>query len=293
MSNYAIELSKVEKRYGKKEVLKGLDMHVPEGAVYAFLGCNGVGKSTSVKLIVGQLIQDAGTVSVLGLDPRKNQVELRLKTGYVAENQKLFNELKLREFCAFLRSFYPDWNQKTCEELVARFKLPMDGKLGSFSRGMYSKAALLGALCRTPQLLILDDPTLGLDTVARREFMDGILQTIQEFKHTILISSHLIPELEGICDHAGIIGGGKMLMEDEVDAIKQRVQSVVFAAPERLDSLPGEIGRKRTSAEMNVCFQAEKEAVASFLRENKIDAFQFRALSLEDIFIALTESVSV
>ncbi len=282
----AIELRNVKKRFGRKQVLNGLSMTVPEGAVYALLGCNGAGKSTTVKLITGQLANDGGSIRILGLDPLRNDVELRRQTGYVAENQRLFNDMRLDQFCVLLRKFYPDWNPELCSELIDRFHLPETGKLGTFSRGMYSKAALLGALCRTPRLLVLDDPTLGLDTPARREFMDGILETLQEFRHTVLITSHLIPELEGLCDHAGIIRDGKMVLEGEIDCFRSEFYSVRVPSEFR-ETLPGELKRQSSPPETEIFCRGSREECGAILQTRGIPA-ELHTLSLEEIFLLLT-----
>ncbi len=290
MSDMAVSFQNVEKKFGRKQVLRSMNMNVPAGSVYALLGCNGVGKSTSVKMMVGQLEPNAGEIRVLGRDPVRDGVELRRETGYVAENQRLFNELTLAEYCAFLKKFYPDWNDEMCSSILRRFKLPADAKLGSFSRGMYSKAALVGALCRKPKLLVLDDPTLGLDTAARHEFMDMILETFSDFEHTVLISSHIINELEGLCDHAGIVRDGKMVLEGDLDSLKRNTSRLVIRKPAKeLPPLPGEVKRTPKLDTLEIVFGGIREPVEKALAENGIANSEIHSLSLEEIFLAYSE----
>lgn len=290
MSDMAVSFQNVEKKFGRKQVLRSMNMNVPAGSVYALLGCNGVGKSTSVKMMVGQLEPNAGEIRVLGRDPVRDGVELRREIGYVAENQRLFNELTLAEYCAFLKKFYPDWNDEMCSSILRRFKLPADAKLRSFSRGMYSKAALVGALCRKPKLLVLDDPTLGLDTAARHEFMDMILETFSDFEHTVLISSHIINELEGLCDHAGIVKDGKMVLEGEVDLLKRNTSRLVIRKPAKeLPPFPGEVKRTPKLDDLEIVFGGLREPVERALAENGIADIEIHSLSLEEIFLAYSE----
>ena len=209
MNEYAIEMKGVAKRYGKHCVLDGFDLAVPKGAVYALLGNNGAGKSTSIKLMCGQLIADSGKISVLGLDPVKEAIALRLRLGYVAETERLFDFLTPPELFAFLKHFFPDWSDRRAAKLMHRFRLPSDKKIGSFSRGMYAKTALITVMARRPELVILDDPALGLDTVSRSDFMTQLIESIQEYEHTILLSSHLIPEVEQVAAKQAKANGTK------------------------------------------------------------------------------------
>ncbi len=277
----AIELVDVNKSFGRKKVLQGLSMTVPAGSVYAFLGRNGAGKSTTIKMLAGHLLPDAGSVNVLGLVPSAEPVKLRGLIGYVAENQALFNDLTLGEYCGFLAKFYPDYNRSFGETLIRRFELPTGEKLGKFSRGMYSKAALIGALARSPRLLILDDPTLGLDTVARREFIDILRDTLLDFEHTLLISSHILHELEGFCDHAGILRDGKLVTEGEIDRLKAKHFIVSLSEDTTIPSVPGEISRNKNS----IFIRADRNETVGWLRKKGIGQFEIKALSLEDIFI--------
>lgn len=281
----AIELKNVGKSFGRKKVLENLDLTVPAGSVYAFLGRNGAGKSTTIKMLAGQLLPEAGTVRVLGLDPVADAVELRRRIGYVAENQALFNDLSLREYCNFLAGFFPDYNAALGESLIKRFELPAELKLGKFSRGMYSKAALIGALARSPKLLILDDPTLGLDTVARREFIDILRDTLLDFEHTLFISSHLLQELEGFCDHAGILRDGRLVAAGEIDRLKSEHFTLSLAENVVPKHLPGEISRARRNGELHIFLCGDRAETARQLRENGIVPVTVNALTLEDIFI--------
>jgi ABC-2 type transport system ATP-binding protein len=195
MSETAIVTKGLHKAYKKNhEVVKGLDMTVPKGAVYALLGRNGVGKSTTIRMLMGQLAPDAGSISVLDCEPIRDGVKMKKKTAYVAENQRLYDWMTIDDLIAFTKAFYPQWNDAVCEHLLKMFALPRKGLIKDFSRGMYTKATLLAALCRDPELLILDDPTLGLDTAARREFMSGVVDAIHEFERTVIFSTRLSSE---------------------------------------------------------------------------------------------------
>ena len=278
MSGYAIEMKGVAKRYGKHCILDGFDLAVPKGAVYALLGNNGAGKSTSIKLMTGQLLADSGKVSVLGLDPVKEAAALRLRLGYVAETERLFDFLTPSELFAFLKHFFPDWSDQRATELLHRFRLPADKKIGSFSRGMYAKTALITVMARRPELVVLDDPALGLDTVSRSDFMTQLIESIQEYEHTILLSSHLISEVEGVCDHAGILRNGKLLYSQDTDSLKSRFRRIRLPGEETA-KMAGEICRKKIAGET---YAVADVSVNRSLRN------EGEAMTLEEIFLALT-----
>ncbi len=278
MSGYAIEMKGVAKRYGKHCILDGFDLTVPKGAVYALLGNNGAGKSTSIRLMTGQLLADSGTISVLGLDPVKEATALRLRFGYVAETERLFDFLTPPELFAFLKHFFPDWNDQRATELLHRFRLPADKKIGSFSRGMYAKTALITVMARRPELVILDDPALGLDTVSRSDFMTQLIESIQEYEHTILLSSHLIPEVEGVCDYVGILRNGKLLCSQDTESLKSRFRRIRLPGEETA-KMTGEICRKKI---------AGTDYVVADVSVNRSLRNDGEAMTLEEIFLALT-----
>ncbi|MFA6100673.1 MAG: ABC transporter ATP-binding protein [Victivallaceae bacterium] len=286
----AIVARGVRKAYvRKKEVVKGLDLTVKRGAVYALLGCNGVGKTTSIRMITGQLTPDAGEISVLGLDPVKDAVKLRRKMAYVAEGQKLYDWMNIDDLIRFVKSFYPEWDDKICAHLLKMFELPQGVKLKDYSRGMYTKAALLAALCRDPDLLILDDPMLGLDTAARREFMRGVVDAIHEFERTVIFSTHIIPEIEALSDYAGIMVDGRLVLEAPVDEIKSSFREIRLPADaENIPSLPNIVSIRDTGEDKIIIVKGVESEMTAALHQAGLRFFTVNAMPLEDIFLAVT-----
>ena len=290
MSENAIVARGVRKAYTrKKEVVKGLDLTVKRGAVYALLGCNGVGKTTSIRMITGQLAPDAGEISVLGLDPVKDAVKLRRKMAYVAEGQKLYDWMTIDDLIKFVKAFYPEWDDKVCAHLLKMFGLPQGVKLKDYSRGMYTKAALLGALCRDPDLLILDDPMLGLDTAARREFMSGVVDAIHEFDRTVIFSTHIIPEIEALSDYAGIMVDGRLTLEAPVDEIKASFREIRLPADAGdVPELPGIVSVRNTGEDKIVTVKGVESEMTAAFHQAGFRFFTVNAMSLEDVFLAVT-----
>jgi len=293
MNENAVVIRDLKKSYGRRkaEVLKGLDMTVKKGSVYALLGLNGVGKTTSIRIMTGQLAPSSGTVLILGLDPFKNAVELKRKLAYVAEDQRLYDWMTLKDLIKFVRAFYPQWDEFACERLIKIFSLPDNCKIRDFSRGMYTKAALLTALCRKPEILILDDPTMGLDTAARRDFMSGLLEAIHEFERTVIFSTHIIPEIDGIADYAGILVDGRIVVENEIDKLKASLREVRMSPADvsRLPEIKSQLNRRERGGEMIITLRAGDAEINNLMNAADIKHFVISAMSLEDIFLALSK----
>lgn len=289
MSEYAIVTKNLRKSYKRNtEVVKGLNMNVKKGAVYALLGSNGVGKTTTIRMITGQLAPSSGNIEVFGLEPLANRKELNNKVAYVAEDQRLYDWMTVDELIKFVKSFYPNWDNDACEHLLKMFELPRDKKLTDFSRGMYTKAALLAALCRNPDLLILDDPTLGLDTAARREFMRGVVDAIHEFDRTVIFSTHIIPEIEGIVDHVGIMVDGQLIADEEIDDMKEAFREIRMPISEQIPELPAIVDSRKAGGEQIITTRAKETEINTILKKSKIKNFSINPISLEDIYLALT-----
>ncbi len=275
----------IHKSYGKKTVVDGLNMTVCKGNVYALLGNNGVGKTTTIKMLVGQMPPDSGTISVFGLDPVKNAVEVKQRTAYVAEIMKVYDWMTLQDLFNFVKAFYPSWNEDRCKRLLKTFELPLNQKMKDFSRGMYAKGTLLAALCREPDLLVLDDPCLGLDTVSRRNFMEMLVDSLEDYNKTVILSTHLIPEAAGIVDRVGIMNHGKLVTEEETAVLQEQIKLLTLpASQEKLLPELAVINRRRLGAELQIAVKNPPESLSGVKNLN----YKLDPMSLEDIFLAYT-----
>lgn len=214
----------LSRTFGRVEALHGLDLQVPKGSVYGYLGRNGAGKSTTIKLLLGLLKPDAGSARVLGFDPWTEPVPMRRRIGYVAEGQQMYGWMTVDETIRFTGGFYPSWDAGLADKYRARFDLPAQAKVKTLSKGQNARLALLLALGPQPELLILDDPTMGLDPISRQEFLGDIVRAIQEEGRTVFFSTHILQELEQVADWVGILDRGKLLTSGTVDALKATVQ---------------------------------------------------------------------
>ena len=244
MADSAIVTRGLKKQFGKKAAVEGLDLEVPTGSVFGFLGRNGTGKTTTIKMLMNLLQPTSGQAEVLGRDPWKEDLELKQRVGYVAENPVLYEWMKVGELVWFTGSFYSYWDQKKVEALIDRFGLDPEQKVKHLSRGMKAQLALALALGHDPELLLLDEPATGLDVLVRRDFLESIIQVIQEEGRTVFLSSHLVHEVERVADRVAIIEAGRLVVCKEVDEIKQLVKKVLVRMEDQQADLSSVAGLK-------------------------------------------------
>lgn len=224
----AIEVDGLSYAYGRRanDALHGVQLAVPEGAIYALLGPNGAGKTTLLQLLAGLRRAAQGTARVLGRDVRALTWRDRQVIGYLAEGQALPGWMRLRELEAYVAPLYPSWDPALADTLRARFQLDPSRKVGTFSRGEQMKAALLCALAPRPRLLLLDEPFTGIDVAVKDELVRGLLDSAAGEGWTVLIASHDIGELEMLADHVGIIARGRMRLDEPLERARQRFRHV-------------------------------------------------------------------
>ena len=239
MSEAAIELVGVRKRFGRHEVLEGVDLKVEAGKTYAFLGRNGTGKTTTIRMLMGLLKPDEGKVRVLGLDPATDALEIRRRVGYLAEDQQMWGWMKVREILRFVSAFHATWDWGLARELMEKFALPTEGKVRNLSKGQNVRLGLLLALAHRPKVVVLDDPALGLDPIMRKEFLRDVVEHLQGGGVTVFFSSHLLYEVEPVADVVGILDGGKIVTESGTEELRGRVRQLRVEA-----EAWGEVGGK-------------------------------------------------
>ncbi len=220
-----VETSHVGKRFGTFEAIEDLSLQVPEGSVFALIGPNGTGKTTTIRMLMNILRPDRGDITVLGTPSRQLSAKDFQSIGYVSESQKLPDGLTLAQYFAYLRRLYSAWDPSLEKELREQFELPPARKIKHLSHGMRMKALLVGALAFRPRLLVLDEPLSGLDTLVRDEVVSGLLQ--QAADTTILISSHELTEIESFTTHVAFMQNGRLLLQEDIESLQLRFREVM------------------------------------------------------------------
>jgi ABC-2 type transport system ATP-binding protein len=247
MSESVIQTQDLQFSYGRKYVLRGVNLDVPEGAIFGFLGRNGAGKTTTIQHLLGLLKPRSGHCYVNGIDPQADPIAVRQAVGYMAEDQTMYGWMRIRELIQWTTNFYPSWDQAYVDDLLDRFELSGTTKVKTLSKGQNSRLALLLALAHRPRIAILDDPTLGLDPIARREFLRNVIKLLQADGVTVFFSSHLLYEIEPITDQIAILDQGTIIKTGATDALHDAVRRFVFVpTPEaNVQQLPGVLDAAR------------------------------------------------
>jgi ABC-2 type transport system ATP-binding protein len=291
----AIDLHDLVVSYGARPAVNGLSLTVPMGAIFGFLGPNGAGKTTTIKAMLGLRRPNAGSVRVLGYDAVTQSLEVRARVGYVSEVNSLYDFLTIAQHCALCRSTSRQWNQEIVDRYVGIFGLPANVKVGRFSKGMKSQLALSLALGSNPDLLILDEPTAGLDPMARHEFLNQLVAEIAAQGKTVFFSSHILSEVETVADWVGIIRDGRLLVCDELDHLKQtqKVLKLTYAelpsAAEMaaLRALPGVMSLSQEGRSVRLLTRGDVQSLSQMIQSRPyalrdVDTVD---LNLEDLFL--------
>ena len=223
----AIDLQHVTRRFGGVAVVDDVTLAVPGGSICGFVGLNGAGKSTTIRMAVGLLRPHAGTIRVAGCDVIADHVELCRRIGYVPDRPNVYGWMRAGEAVLFVKRFHGQrWNQSRCDDLIKRFRLPLDQRVAKLSKGQAAKLQLLLACCHDPQVLILDEPTSGFDPIVREEFLESVLRVAGEREQAVLFSSHALGDVQRLADRIAILHEGKLLMEGSTDELLSRVKRV-------------------------------------------------------------------
>ena len=220
MSESVINVLDLSRRFGATTALASVSLSLPRGAVYGLVGENGAGKTTLIKHILGLLRAESGSVRVFGLDPVADPVGVLSRIGYLSEEHDLPGWMRVDEVIRYSRAFYPAWDDGYAEELRQTFALDRTAKVGNLSKGQKARMGLLIALAYRPELLVLDEPSSGLDPVVRRDILGAVMRTIADEGRTVLFSSHLLDEVEEVADHVTMISQGMIVLSAPLDAIK-------------------------------------------------------------------------
>ncbi len=293
----SITASGLEMRFPGCEALRGIDLKVPSGSVFALLGENGAGKTTLIRILTGFQSPTAGQCSVCGFDPSRDALEIRRRIGYVSDSPALYDWMRVDEIGWFAASFYEDGFLERYGESIGHFEVPRNRKIRHLSKGQKAKVALALALAHDPELLILDEPTSGLDPHVRREFMESMVDRAVTGR-TVLISSHQISEVERVADRVAIIHQGKVRLMDSMLNLKETISELTISLDDPLIALPRLSGNVEVLSEQSSGRQ-RRMVVRGFdhLARESLEArpgvlsVRSRPASLEEIFIACTRGI--
>ena len=291
-----IEIRGVTRQFGAKRALDNVSLTIPRGIVFGLVGANGAGKTTLIRHVLGLLKAQAGTVRVFGRDPVQDPVGVLSRIGYLSEEGDLPGWMRIDELMRYMRAFYPTWDEAYAQDLRRQFALEPAAKVKTLSKGQKARAGLMVALAYRPELLLLDEPSSGLDPIVRRDILGAIVRTIADEGRTVVFSSHLLDEVERISDRVAMLKSGRIVFTGELDQIKQTHHRLTLRFDElrRLPpSLIGVLSWEGRGRDWTAVARGELESLRIAASSLGAELIDHQALSLDEIFLAQVGTAQV
>jgi ABC-2 type transport system ATP-binding protein len=283
------EVTHLTKHFGKTAALQDVTLQIPRGGVFGLVGENGAGKTTLIKHLLGLLKPESGVVRVFDKDPVKCPEEVLAQIGYLSEDHDLPHWMRVHELMRYTKSFYPKWDDTYASELLETFGLDPYAKVKNLSRGQRAQAGLLTALAHRPPLLLLDEPSSGLDAVVRRDILGAIIRTVAEEGRTVLFSSHLLDEVERVADRIAMISRSRVVLSDSMEHIKATHHSIVLhfdEPPAQTPELEGALSVEGSGKEWTAVCNGQLDDLRASVAKLNAKIVGETTPSLEDIFVA-------
>jgi ABC-2 type transport system ATP-binding protein len=294
-TNHVVEISGLSRRFGSKAALNDVSLNVPRGRVFGLIGENGAGKTTLIKHVLGLLKAERGSVRVFGFDPVADPVSVLSRIGFLSEHRDLAPWMRVDELLRYTQAFYPKWDEAYAERLRGEFELDPAAKVKNLSRGETAKAGLLLALAFRPELLLLDEPSSGLDPKVRREILEAIIRTVADEGRTVLFSTHLLDEVERVADDIAMLFDGRIVVEGTLDVVKESHHRLVL----RFDSsqasapvLPGSLTISGAGHEWTLICNGSRQAAIAAVAQMGGKVVAEATPSLDEIFVARANNLT-
>ncbi len=289
MSDNVVEITDLSRRFGHDLALDRVTLAIPRGAVFAMVGENGAGKTTLIKHVLGLLKAQHGTVRVFGKDPVKHPVEVLSQIGYLSEDRDLPDWMSVGQLLRYNQAFFSNWDMDFAGQLCETFKLDRQQKIKRLSRGQRARTGLLVALAHRPDLLILDEPSSGLDPFVRRDILGAIIRTVAQEGRTVLFSSHLLEEVERVADIVAMIHHGQIVLCDSLETIVAAHRRVVirFDEPQlTAPRLPGALACTGEGPEWTAVCNGQIDELRRAAQQAGATIVEEETASLNEIFMA-------
>ncbi|MGA2244191.1 MAG: ABC transporter ATP-binding protein [Verrucomicrobiota bacterium] len=284
-----VAITGLTRRFGAKTVLDGVSLYVPKGSVFGLVGENGAGKTTLIKHLLGLLRAEAGTVRVLGRDPVTDPVEVLGRIGYLSEQPDLPGWMRVDELVCYMKAFYPQWDPAYAETMLKQFALNPAQRISTLSKGQTAKAGLLIAQAHRPDLLLLDEPSSGLDPLVRRDILEAVIRTVADEGRTVFFSSHLLEEIERVSDYVAMLHRGKLVLCGPLDEIKGQHSRFTIrfeVQQEQPPRIPGALSVSGAGREWTVLCNGARNEMPLITSELGARIIDQQAPSLSEIFVA-------
>jgi len=289
MANTVIDVHEISRTFGTKRALDRVTFRATEGKVYGLVGANGAGKTTLLKHLLGLLRAQSGSVRVFDRDPVRDPVGVLSRVGYLSEERELPEWMRVDELMQYTQAYHPTWDAAYARELLDTFALDPSKKIKELSKGMRAQAGLVAAVAHRPELLILDEPSSGLDAVVRRDILDAIVRTVADDGRTVIFSSHLLDEVERMSDHVTMMHEGRVTLNGELDDVRRRYRRSRVRFVEAFDRAPvleSALAMEGGGRRWSVVHSGPSEEFRLSVLTHGGEIVESRDATLEEIFLA-------
>jgi len=294
-NNLVIDIKSLDRQFAENKALDNVNIEVKKGQVFGIVGENGAGKTTLIKHILGLYKAQQGSVSVFGLDPVKSPTEVLSRIGYLSEEPDLPDWMTIPQFMNYMSAFYPKWDHQYANQLIKLFDIDPNKKIKELSKGQKARIGLCAAQAHRPDLLLLDEPSSGLDPVVRKEILTSVIRTVADEGRTVILSSHLLDEIERVCDHLLMFSKGKVLMSESMETVLQNHFRLTVRASEnqQWDQFQEIYQSDLSNGEWELhCFGVEQQLLQN-MQQNGVEIIDRQILSLNEIFISRSPNSGV
>jgi len=284
-----LTMKNLSKSFGRKKVLENFNLSLEQGKVYGLLGINGEGKTTLIRMIMGVIPPDTGEILFKNKKISFRDDLYKKEIGFIAEESIFYSWMSIKEILSFNASFYPKWNTRKVNAYLEKFSLEPKTKIRHLSRGMKLKLGLIVTLASEPELLILDDPTSGLDVPTRHDFLKEIIKELSEAGTTILFSTHIVHEIEGIIDNLGILRYGHLILDEDFHDLKNSIKRVLLTSEDSIEdkiTIDGIITQKINETQCEIVVYPWTEEKKKEIEALNFTNLEVKPLNLEEIFIS-------
>lgn len=295
MSDLVIQTENLCRSFRGRAALTDVNLEVSRGQVLGLVGENGAGKTTLIRHLLGMLRPTSGAVRVFGLDPAANPETVLARIGYLSEDRDMPLWMRIRDYLGFRSAFYPSWDQTWCDQLLDQFSLDRNQKIGTLSRGQLARVGLIAAVAHRPELLLLDEPSSGLDPAVRNDILTAIIRTVADEGRTVLFSSHLLSEVQQVSDRIALLVGGDMPVSEPIDDFLGRHRRWTVHVPETdlpVSEVSGVLRCIGEGSEKTVLTVGDTTPFRNWLSQTGGNVIEESAPALEEIFVEFIHSGS-
>ena len=290
---FIVNIQGLTRKFGEQKALENIDLQVKRGQILGIVGENGAGKTTLIKHLLGLYKAEQGSVSVFDQCPVKNPAEVLGKIGYLSEQPDLPGWMTVTQYLNYMSAFYPSWEKNYADKLIQNASVDLDKKIKNLSKGQQARVGLCAAQAHKPDLLLLDEPSSGLDPLVRKEILSAAVRTVVDEGRSVVLSSHFLDEVERICDHLVMLSQGRVVLNAPMSEVLEHHQMITISSEQfkrvgesQIEQLPGYLKAANKRGESYISFFASDSILIPAIKLLSIDLLEKRLMTLDEIFLS-------